>query len=118
MEKTTIGSRLRNERKRLRFTIDEMAELGGVGKSTQVRYEADQGIPDSIYLNRISVSGAEIFWIMRGTSEDDDLREKKSPEISAEEQQLLSYYKQLPTALKRDVYGLIQHMLIALSEKG
>ena len=99
----TIGKRLRAERTRLGFNIRDFAEKGGVGSGTQSRYENDQGVPDSDYLNRISGLGAEIFWIMRGTAEDDDARDKRVAAYSPEVREMIANYELCPPDIKQSL---------------
>lgn len=86
-EATTAGERLRNERTRLGYNIRDFAKVGGVGIGTQSSYENDKSQPNAEYLNKISAIGAEIFWIMRGELEDDEMRDKRNaaytPDIRA-----------------------------------
>lgn len=88
----SVGLRLKGERKRLGYDLDSMAKAGGVGRSTQARYEADEARPNADYLNKISAVGAEIFWIMRGDAEDDALREKTQPKYSPEVREFIENY--------------------------
>ena len=66
----TIGQRLKSERKRLALGLIEFANIGGVGKSTQARYELCQGEPAADYLKKIGVHGANIQWILHGGAID------------------------------------------------
>jgi transcriptional regulator with XRE-family HTH domain len=98
---STLGARLKGERKRLGYGLEEFAALGGVGKSTQARYEADEGKPPADYLNKISAHGAEIFWIMRGEKEDDEVREKLPPPFPGDAMQLMRDYMSCNDDVKR-----------------
>ncbi len=102
----TIGKRLRAERTRLGFNIRDFAEKGGVGSGTQSRYENDQGVPDSDYLNRVSELGAEIFWIMRGSEEDDEAREKRAENYPPEVREMIGYYEQCPPEVRQSLRTL------------
>jgi len=73
----TAGSRLQGERFRLGFSIQQLAEMGGVSADEQQAFENDTKRIPAEYLNRIAPIGAEIFWIVRGLPEDDELREKQ-----------------------------------------
>lgn len=70
------GERLRGERTRLGYTIQQFAEKGGVSVEAQRSYENDEAEPDSNYFNKLSETEADIFWIWRGSKEDDEVREK------------------------------------------
>ena len=105
-EKTTVGERLRGERTRLGYNIRGFAEIGGVGIGTQSSYENDKTIPDSNYLNRISEKGAEIFWIMRGEKEDDEVRDKRTAMYSPEITDFIEDYKLCPVAVKASLRAI------------
>lgn len=102
----TIGKRLRAERTRLGFNIRDFAEKGGVGSGTQSRYENDQGVPDSDYLNRVSELGAEIFWIMRGSEEDAEARDKRAATFPPDVREMLENYEQCPPDVKQSLRTL------------
>ncbi|WP_300434748.1 helix-turn-helix transcriptional regulator [Zoogloea sp.] len=99
----TIGKRLRAERTRLGFNIRDFAEKGGVGSGTQSRYENDQGVPDSDYLNRVSELGAEIFWIMRGSEEDEVARDKRVAAYSPEIREMVANYERCPPEIQQSL---------------
>lgn len=99
----TIGKRLRAERTRLGFNIRDFAQKGGVGSGTQSRYENDQGVPDSDYLNRVAELGAEIFWIMRGSEEDDDTRDKREAAYSPEVREMIYNYERCPPEIQQSL---------------
>jgi len=105
-EKTTAGERLRCERTRLGYNIRDFAEIGGVGKSTQSSYENDESVPNSDYLNRISEKGAEIFWIMRGEKEDDEVRDKRAALYPPEIREFIDNYMLCPEAVKTSLRAI------------
>ena len=96
----TVGQRLRKERTRLGFNIRDFAERAGVGKSTQSNYENYLSLPDSEYLNRISALGAEIFWIMRGSEEDDEVRDKRAALYPPEVREFIENYMLCPETVQ------------------
>jgi transcriptional regulator with XRE-family HTH domain len=61
------GSRLREERKRLGKTQEELAAIGGVTTRTQRTYEAGRRVPDSKYLNRLAAAGVDVNYILTET---------------------------------------------------
>lgn len=101
--KKTIGGRLRSERTRLGYNIRDFAEKAGVSKSTQGNYENDISIPDSNYLNQISAIGAEIFWIMRGSEEDDDVRDKRVALYPPEIREFVENYQLCPESVQESL---------------
>lgn len=102
----TIGKRLRAERTRLGFNIRDFAQKGGVGSGTQSRYENDQGVPDSDYLNRVAELGAEIFWVMRGSEEDNETREKRAENYPPEVREMIAYYERCPPEVRQSLRTL------------
>ena len=62
----TIGERLKDERARLRLTQPQMAEIGGVGKNTQINYEKGERNPDSEYLARVAGAGVDVLYVVTG----------------------------------------------------
>lgn len=62
----TIGGRLREERKRLGKTQDELAATGGVGKRALINYEQNERSPDAAFLAALAASGADVLYILTG----------------------------------------------------
>jgi transcriptional regulator with XRE-family HTH domain len=75
-----IGARLRANRKELGLNQTQMAEIGGVGLSTQHRYEAG-GLPSLEYLLRIGKAGADWVWIITGRKLLTDSLDEASMEV-------------------------------------
>ena len=61
-----IGTRLREERNRLGLTQPELAARAGVGKQAQLRYEAGERNPDTVYLAALAHAGADVLYIVTG----------------------------------------------------
>lgn len=104
---TTVGSRLKEERIRLGYSVRKFAEAAGVALSTQVRYESDENVPGSGYMNRISALGAEVFWILRGSAEDDANRDKSASPYTPTERALIDNYRLCPEPVQASVRTLI-----------
>jgi transcriptional regulator with XRE-family HTH domain len=66
LPETTIGSRLRSERKRMGLSQTAFAELGGVSRKAQHRYEQDERAPDVRYISRIAQAGADVLFVITG----------------------------------------------------
>ena len=62
----TIGSRLKEERKRIRLNQTDFAALAGVQISAQTNYENDKRQPDAKYLAAIAAAGADVSYITTG----------------------------------------------------
>lgn len=102
----TVGKRLRAERTRLGFNVREFAKKGGVGVGTQSRYENDESPPKSEYLNKISNLGVEIFWIMRGSKEDDAVRDQRAALYPPEIREFIEDYQLCPDSVKESLRAI------------
>lgn len=99
MEKHTFGDRLKSERKRLGFTQEQLAELGGVKKLAQINYEKDKTFPDAGYLMRIKENGVDVVFLLDAGIQSDTL--------SADESQLITTYRLMEDAGKLGVKALM-----------
>jgi len=59
-------SRLREERKRLGLSQEQLAELGGVKLNAQSNYETAKRAPDSDYLARVAAHGVDVGFLFTG----------------------------------------------------
>lgn len=71
----TLCERLREERLRLKMSQEAFGAAGGVGKLTQLKYEKGERRPDARYLERIAAVGANVNYILTGTTTSDCVRE-------------------------------------------
>ena len=62
----SFGGRLREERLRMGLTQTEMADVGGVKRTTQHIYESDIRVPDLNYLMRVRDAGADLSYLVLG----------------------------------------------------
>ena len=96
-----IFLRLREERKRLGFSQDAFAEIGGVQKRAQINYEKplDDGgrKPDSAYFAAIASVGADVQYILTGV--------RSSAALAPDERLLLDKYRSSPQAGKDAILG-------------
>lgn len=65
-----IGERLRKERERLGLSQTALAEVGGVGKTTQIKYEKGTSRPDTAYLSAVSDRGVDVLYVLKGKRSD------------------------------------------------
>lgn len=63
---TTLGDRLRSERRRFKLNQTDFASIGGVGKNMQYKYEQNKVVPDATYLIKLSDFGVNINWVLFG----------------------------------------------------
>ncbi|MGP9500250.1 XRE family transcriptional regulator [Halomonas sp. AOP43-D1-4] len=61
-----IGERLKEERERIGLSQTALAQIGGVGKTTQIKYEKGTSSPDSSYLSAVADEGVDIFYVLKG----------------------------------------------------
>lgn len=61
-----IGERLREERELLKLSPEAFANLCGVGKSAQYRYESDERSPDGEYFGNAADLGVDILYVLTG----------------------------------------------------
>lgn len=66
MDPSTIGSRLREERVKLKMTQQHFGAVGGVNINAQYKYERGLRIPKADYLANINSLGADIYYITTG----------------------------------------------------
>lgn len=61
-----FSARLREERLRLRLNQQELADVGGVSKGSQVGYESGVRAPDLRYLERVARANVDIMYVVTG----------------------------------------------------
>lgn len=61
---SNISERLREERKRLRLSQGEFADLLGIHRNTQARYERGEREPDTAYLDAIRKAGVDVGYVV------------------------------------------------------
>lgn len=62
----TIGERLRAERERLKLSQDDFAELAGLTRNTQIKYEKGERSPDADYLAALATRGVDVLYVVCG----------------------------------------------------
>lgn len=62
-----IGSRLREERRRLGLNQTQVAGIAGVSLTSQSHYESATHRPDSAYLSQVAGAGIDILYVLTGT---------------------------------------------------
>lgn len=66
-----IGARLKEARERLGLSQHNFAQVGGVNRMTQGRYEAEVNFPGVDYLYLLSQGGIDATYILTGKAEAD-----------------------------------------------
>lgn len=62
----STGKRLREERRRLGYSQADFAEVAGVSRAAQIKYEKGERHPDARYLAAIAEAGADVLYILTG----------------------------------------------------
>jgi transcriptional regulator with XRE-family HTH domain len=94
-----IGTRLREERKRLRMTQATFAERGGIGISTLKLYEADERDPGAAFLAALAEIGVDAQYVVTG-------RRSTTP-MAADEQVLLDGFRAHDPATRRRMLAFV-----------
>jgi transcriptional regulator with XRE-family HTH domain len=104
MEKLTFndicGERLREERKRLGFTQQEMAELLGVQQVMPGRYERGQAAPGGDVLVAFAANGGDVQYVLTG--------KRSSHALTSDEEELLTSYRALDIRGKAGMLGMVE----------
>lgn len=107
-----IGARLRVERHRLQLNQTEFAQLGGVRKLAQLRYEHNERMPDAQYLLALAQAGVDIQYVLTG---ERSLNWGENPRLP----QLTAQVFALQTLMQREglsPIALAEYLNVALSE--
>ena len=88
MQTNSFCVRLREERKKLALSQEQMAAFGGVQRNTQSLYERGERKPDIEYLANIAKAGADILYIITGKHIP-----IKSSTLNARETNLIDSYR-------------------------
>lgn len=67
VDRSVLGNRLREERRRLNMSQSELAQAGQVSLSTQVGYETGARVPDLEYLLRVMKAGVDKDYLLTGS---------------------------------------------------
>lgn len=61
-----IGTRLKQERKRLGLSQRELGHFGGVAANAQGRYESGERVPKADYLAAVANVGVDVLYVLTG----------------------------------------------------
>ncbi len=86
---------------RLGLNQTDFAEIGGVQKDGQVKYEADKREPGTAYMTAIAAAGVDVLYVLTGVISDP---------ASEDEVELLSGYRDLDERSKASVLGMIDSL--------
>ena len=68
--KPGYGARLKEERKRLKLTQEELGNVCRVKRLTQYHYEKESGYFNIIYLKHAEQAGVNVHYVLFGDSND------------------------------------------------
>lgn len=88
---SSVGARLREERKRLGWTQTELAKRGGISRPTQALYESGLRIPTLEYLAAAADNGLDAIYVMFGK------RPSEMPGARLNEPLLLRVFQKIET---------------------
>lgn len=98
-----IGSRLKEERLRLGLSQTQFADLGGVQKQAQLRYEKGERAPGADYLAAVASAGADVLYILVGR--------RDTAMLSPDEAMVLAGYRSLDASGRSGVLGMMGGMI-------
>lgn len=96
---TNCGERLREERDRLKFTQQEMADRMGVRREMSSKYERGQAVPGGDALTAFAIAGGDVQYVLTG--------KRSSTALTADEQELLAGYRDLDVRGKANMLGML-----------
>ncbi|MBF0340705.1 MAG: helix-turn-helix transcriptional regulator [Magnetococcales bacterium] len=92
--------RLKTERKRLGLTQGEMADIGGISKTSYFNYESGSREPNASFLTAIATAGVDVNYVLTGVQA-----------ISGQHSRDFEDYPEIGTALVLDVVLFIETWL-------
>ena len=104
-----VGERLREERKRLHLTQEQISAVGGVRKQAQLKYEKGDSTPAAVYLAAVAAVGLDVLYVLTGVP---------SPRLEGEELALLRQYRAAPPAVRTAVMGALGAVVVGGGSSG
>lgn len=100
---STIGSRLKEERKRLGFNQEEFAVTAGITRRPYTEWESGNTSPTAFQLAALAQVGADVRYIVTGD------REGPAPEaLTSDERELLALFRAASLSVKAAAIGALQ----------
>jgi transcriptional regulator with XRE-family HTH domain len=97
---SVCAERLREERKRLGFTQQEMADLIGVRQEMSSKYERGQASPGGDALAAFASIGGDVQYVLTG--------QRSSSPMTPEEKELLSIFRKMSLRDKVNLLGMAE----------
>jgi transcriptional regulator with XRE-family HTH domain len=89
----SFPERLKEERKRLRLTQPQLADIGQITKGSQLNYEKGISPASSNYLELVAEAGIDVQYLLTGI--------RSETELVPEEKYLLTLYREASPPLKK-----------------
>ncbi|UZJ58644.1 transcriptional regulator [Pseudomonas sp. KU26590] len=102
-----LGSRLKEERKRLGLSQQDFGSIGGVEANAQGKYESGERIPRSDYLAALGKKGIDVMYVLSG-----ERTPIATDTLSEAERAVITHYR----ALSEDDREAISQLATSLSE--
>ncbi|KMT52829.1 helix-turn-helix domain-containing protein [Pseudomonas fildesensis] len=93
-----LGTRLKEERKRLLLSQHDFGAAGGVAENAQGHYERGERLPKSDYLMAVRKIGADVLYVLTGEHES-----VSSASLSNAEAKIVGHYRELDSIDKSSV---------------
>ncbi|PPD00228.1 MAG: transcriptional regulator [Methylotenera sp.] len=113
-----FGERLKAERKKLKLSQTELAEIGGVGRLAQSQYESEQSAPTTRYLSAISSAGVNLTYLVLGLRPDNtELTPEQSDRVESKAFEWIEIYSdaqsggKLSAESRRLMYQVLRNLL-------
>lgn len=100
----TIGERLKQERERLRLSQPAFAAVAGTTKQTLFSWETGKTSPDGFQMAALAEAGVDVLYVLTGEYVGGAA---PGPGLTAEEQTLVSYYREASREVRRAALGAL-----------
>lgn len=100
---TAIGSRIREERERLKLTQRAFGEIGGVEPNAQGKYESGERWPKADYLAAVADHGVDVLYVLTG-----ERATQPADRLAEPEARLLASYRAMPETARLALTGMAE----------
>lgn len=109
----SFGKRLKEERKRLKLTQPQLAEIAGTTKGTQLLYEKDDMRANSDYLAAIAKVGIDVTYVLTGERGGVNLSDEEAAFLSLLRRQSKEVRDAALEVLKKGMVLSVQQVIIS-----
>ena len=93
-----LGTRLKEERKRLSLSQHDFGAVGGVAENAQGHYERGDRLPKSDYLIAVGKIGTDVLYVLTG-----ERRPIDAESLSNDEAVIVEHYRDLDSVDRKSV---------------